>query len=97
MLARGADPNAQSATDDRTPLDYAIVKGRDIQRCNKEGITLLLEYGSRPGLARNYGETAMRLKRDTDVGCGDSDETNRRECLARVNVMDITWNIWRRR
>jgi hypothetical protein len=61
VLARGADPNARSATDGRIPLQYAVVKRRDIQRCNTEGIALLRKYGARPDVASKYGETAMEI------------------------------------
>jgi ankyrin repeat protein len=77
LLGRGADPNIQDAANGRTPLHYAVMERRDLQRCNEEGVALLLAHGARADLKDRRRLTAVDLARKY----GDESTVRRLESL----------------
>jgi ankyrin repeat protein len=64
LLEHGADPNTQDSAGGGTPLHRAVVRRRDVQKCNEEGVELLLSYGARVDLFDAQGNSAINCARE---------------------------------
>ena len=68
LLERGADPNVQAEPYGPMPLHNAVITRRELERCNEEGIRVLLSSGARVDIRDREGRTALdRAERNGEV------------------------------
>jgi ankyrin repeat protein len=59
LLEQGANPNTQGEIGGETPLHRAVVRKGHVQKCNEDGVELLLSSGARLDICDAQGNSVI--------------------------------------